>query len=291
MAPHSYPTDREEPSYENRQPAEGINSPRGSALWSFAKTAFTVALAVGMLLLVLNVLATYLTPLIPFRWEKALVGQNFLQARLDAAGQAKERELRRLAERLAPALEMPPDMAVKIFYYPGPTVNAFATFGGNILFFQGMLDLLENEDQVAMVLAHEMSHIKHRDAVKGLVRGFGLLLLSLGLQGGEGMVGNLTDMGLAGYSRSQEEAADLQAVRALGKVYGSAAGAMGFFRVLAEKVEKRSAEENGGNELPAIMASHPDTLLRLRRAEEEARRWGIPVAGLPTPLPEGLANE
>ncbi len=276
------------PTYENRRPAEGISSPTEHALWSFFKTAFLVILGLAALLFLINVAATHLTPLIPFRWEKALVGQKFLQIRHDPAGEAKEEALRALAARLAPALAMPEGMEVKVFYYPGSTVNAFATFGGNIIFFQGMLDLLDSEDEVAMVLAHEMSHIKHRDAAKGLVQALWLLVLSLGLQGGEGLVGNVTDLGVAGYSRAQEEAADLQAVRALGKLYGNISGATGFFRVLAEKLEYREIKDSDPNALPAIMSSHPDTLTRLKKAEAEAKRLGIPVVGVPTPLPPAL---
>ncbi len=293
MEPPSSPNDRggaanPGPTYENHRPAEGINSPTEHALWSFFKTALAVALGLGAILLLINLAATWLTPLIPFRWEKALVGQNFLQADHDPAGAAKEAALRALAVRLAGPLEMPADMGVKVFYFSGPTVNAFATFGGNIIFFQGMLDLLESEDEVAMVLAHEMSHIKHRDAVKGLVRALWLMLLSLGLQGGEGLSGNITDLGMAGYSRAQEEAADLQAVRALGEVYGNISGATGFFRILAEKLEHRQIQDSDRNPPPAILSSHPDTLVRLKKAEAEAERLGIPVVGVPTPLPSAL---
>ena len=38
-------------------------------------------------------------------------------------------------------------------------VNAFATPGGYILFTDGLFKILENEDQLAFVLAHEMSHV------------------------------------------------------------------------------------------------------------------------------------
>ena len=38
-------------------------------------------------------------------------------------------------------------------------VNAFATPGGYILLTAGLLQILENEDQLAFVLAHEMTHV------------------------------------------------------------------------------------------------------------------------------------
>ena len=39
-----------------------------------------------------------------------------------------------------------------------PVENAFVLPGGNIFVFQGMLDLCQNDDQLAVILGHEMSH-------------------------------------------------------------------------------------------------------------------------------------
>jgi len=39
------------------------------------------------------------------------------------------------------------------------SINAFAAPGGYVLITQGLLDLIETEDQLAFVLAHEISHI------------------------------------------------------------------------------------------------------------------------------------
>ncbi|MCW5943905.1 MAG: M48 family metallopeptidase [Fimbriimonadaceae bacterium] len=41
-------------------------------------------------------------------------------------------------------------------------VNAFAFPGGPIFFFNGLIDKLETEDQLAGVLAHEMTHVRNQ---------------------------------------------------------------------------------------------------------------------------------
>ena len=38
-----------------------------------------------------------------------------------------------------------------------PTVNAFATLGGHVFVFTGLVDSLDSENGLAMVLAHELA--------------------------------------------------------------------------------------------------------------------------------------
>lgn len=264
-------------------PADGINNPPENMVHRLFINLAWVTGAIILLLVVLNFAATYLTPYIPFRWERALTGGDLLSGKLDARGRARQEELRRIAGRLVAAADLPEGMEVSVFYNGSGVKNAFATFGGNILVFDGLLDLVESEDGLAMVLAHEIMHIKHRDAVKGVVRALGLGLLALGMDGGGGYADMVVRLGVSGYSREQEEAADLGAVGVLGRVYGHVGGAGEFFRGLAERVEGRDVGGGGGG-IGAVVSTHPDTLVRLRRVEEEAGRLGYGVVGELTPL-------
>jgi predicted Zn-dependent protease len=47
-----------------------------------------------------------------------------------------------------------------------PTLNAFAMPNGRIYVHSGLLARLDNEAQLAMILAHEMTHVDHRHALK-----------------------------------------------------------------------------------------------------------------------------
>ena len=51
-----------------------------------------------------------------------------------------------------------------------PDVNAFACPGGYILITKGALDLMDNEAQLAGVLAHEITHVSLRHSGKFKVK-------------------------------------------------------------------------------------------------------------------------
>ena len=50
----------------------------------------------------------------------------------------------------------------------GDIVSCISPQNGDIVMFQGMMDLLDNDDQLTIVLAHEMSHAILEHAVSGL---------------------------------------------------------------------------------------------------------------------------
>lgn len=45
---------------------------------------------------------------------------------------------------------------------PSDTINAYATTTG-ITLYQGMIDMAENDDQIALVLGHEIAHVISKD--------------------------------------------------------------------------------------------------------------------------------
>ncbi len=57
------------------------------------------------------------------------------------------------------------------------SINAF-TFGGGILYVNaGLLARMENESQLAMVLAHEIAHVTESHVVKGIESNYGIQVL------------------------------------------------------------------------------------------------------------------
>jgi len=69
--------------------------------------------------------------------------------------------------------EASPEPAFKLFPYSfhvvdSPEVNAFALPGGPVYVNTGIIELCDSEDQLASVLAHEMSHVAARHATEML---------------------------------------------------------------------------------------------------------------------------
>lgn len=269
-------------------PADNINNPPENMMRRFFINLLLVAAALAVFFIAINFIAVFLTPFIPFSWERKLVGNAGFETQLDTRGKAREAALRSLEAKLSAAANLPEGMQVTVHYNPAGIKNAFATFGGNIIVFEGLLDLVQSEDGLAMVLAHEMMHIRHRDSIQGLMRGLGLMLLSVGMN--SNMLDKVVTLGMSGYSREQEMRADLDAVAILGQVYGHAGGAEEFFTSLAEtmtgSIPELSKIRSSG--ITSIGSTHPDTIIRLKAVHEEVQKLGIPSTGSLTPLPDAL---
>ena len=88
-----------------------------------------------------------------------------------------------------------------------------------------------DENALAMVIAHEMAHIKHRHPVMALGRGvvIGLFLASLSGFNGDRVVGRIVNntgmLTLLKFNRDQEREADRTALAAVAGNYGHVAGA------------------------------------------------------------------
>lgn len=62
------------------------------------------------------------------------------------------------------ATSLPPrELSYRVVVIDEATVNAAAVPGGAILVFRGLLDGATSENEVAMILGHELAHHHHRD--------------------------------------------------------------------------------------------------------------------------------
>ncbi len=75
-------------------------------------------------------------------------------------------------------LDASPEPAFKLFPYSyhvvdSPEVNAFALPGGPVYLNMGIVEVCETEDELASVMAHEMSHVAARHATEMLTNAAG----------------------------------------------------------------------------------------------------------------------
>jgi beta-barrel assembly-enhancing protease len=150
-------------------------------------------------------------------------------------------------------------------------INAFATPGGYIYVFRGLIALSENESELASVMAHEIAHANARHIDQMMERSkklnYAMLagVIAGALLGGGGGTGAAVAMGtMAGvqtlslqYSRENEEEADR-----FGMSYLAAAGYDPKSMVDFMKLMRR--HEFYSNNIPSYFLTHPGTSDRIR---------------------------
>lgn len=148
-----------------------------------------------------------------------------------------------------------------------PHVNAFALPGGHVVVFKGLIDEIDSENELAFILGHELGHFAHRDHIRGLGRGLVLAVATTALFGNDNTLSNLVagslSMAEMKFSRKQESAADLFALRLINKHYGHAGGAVDFFKKIIRKKEI--------NKFRYFFSTHPDPDARVKAIEKEIR--------------------
>ncbi len=93
-------------------------------------------------------------------------------------------------------------------------VNAVSLPGGYVYVNKGLVDKVDNDDELASVLAHEVGHIVARHSIKKLqaLQGYSILRILVAAAPQSGEVGNASDAAftelLLGYSREDELLAD-----------------------------------------------------------------------------------
>jgi len=265
--------------YRNPRIPEGINVSDQHPLRELLILAGGALLLLVMLSWLLGQFGGRLARLLPFEHEAAFAPVALLSS---DAGPELQAYLEGLSSRLGRQMAMPGDMEIHLHVGGGDTFNAFATLGGNILLYRGLLEALPHENALAMLLAHEMAHVEHRDPIAGIGQGAAIqLVLSL-------LVGDpkLAVLGSAGlytqlhYTREMERDADTEALAAVRGLYGHIAGARELFDVIHTQRDR-----SGHEELPAIFSSHPLDAQRLEAIGTLARERGWSETGEVTPLP------
>ena len=151
----------------------------------------------------------------------------------------------------------PRSLGIEIVVVNAPMVNAFALPGGKVVLTSGILDFMEDGDELAGVLAHEIGHVALGHPMEGLLSQVGLqLLLNLVSGGGSGdVVGIGVMMASTSYSREYEREADRLALKILtdARIEPRAYGDL-FARFAAKDGEQSGAGTVG---LGNLLRTHP----------------------------------
>lgn len=273
-----------EPLYSNPQLPEGINTSPQHPVATFIKLFSAILLILIVSAWLLGKSGNYLASLVPFEKEVQLASQYELEPDSDANIQLY---LENLAAHISDAMALPEGMEIHIHYINEDIENAFATLGGHIFIYKGLLKKLPNENAISMVIAHEIAHILYRDPIRALGQNVAIssgLALLLGhsdvqLLGATGLYTQLK------FSRDMETQADVAALKALVNVYGHANGATDLFKVLMD-LEESMPNFRESN----FFVTHPLGENRIKKIENIAKTNGWVLDKATKALPQGFQS-
>ncbi len=194
---------------------------------------------------------------------------------------AVDEALARIVARLVPHADVE-GFEIVPMYVDSELVNAMALPGGRIFVFRGLIETLDDADELAGVMAHEIAHVELRHHLSRAGSSLGvtaILRVFVGDYGGiVQSVGELAGLlATQGWSRDDESAADREAVRIC-----AAAGIdpLALERAFG-RMQAADAGSRGQHEIPKWFGSHPPTedrraAVRDAAAEETFRR-GAPL--------------
>ena len=147
-------------------------------------------------------------------------------------------------------------------------LNAFATPGGYIYVYTGLIKYLDSEDHLAGVLGHEIAHAERRHSIRQLQNQYGFALVSAVVLGNDPSALAQIAASIAGglgalkFSRKHESESDDYSVRYLSSSNYACNGAAGFFRKLQN--------EGRCNESGEWLSTHPDPCNRVAAIDQKA---------------------
>jgi predicted Zn-dependent protease len=162
------------------------------------------------------------------------------------------------------------------FHYIPETyfVNAFALPGGHVFIGQGLLQLMDSEDQLAAVLGHELEHVDLGHCAERVQLEAQLRRLHLGELGELASIPY--EIFAAGYRKEQEFAADRDGTQLAVAAGYSPMGAVRMFQTFAQFEPRRRKAETPEQELSTValqslheyFRSHPPSDEREDRIEQ-----------------------
>jgi predicted Zn-dependent protease len=180
-----------------------------------------------------------------------------------------------------------PDQQFHYVCMRDPEINAFATFGGYVFVFTGLILVTHNEAELASVMAHETGHVVQRHMARALEAESHMSLASTaamlaaallgaaagGPNSGEAIEGAIataqavTMQRAINYTRSQEMEADYVGIHLLAAAGFDPYAMANFFETLQQSMGMAESE------IPALLIDHPVTDERIAAARSRAAQF------------------
>jgi len=269
--------------YSNPNIPEDINTSKEHPLKEFSVLLIGALVLLVTATIVLGFLGGWLAGKIPFSVEVKITNLYEVPEKEVSSQQQKVQVyLQNLADKIQKTQQMPAEMKITVHYLSGDTLNAFATLGGHVILYRGLLEKMSSENALTMLLAHEIAHVKYRHPIKSLGRG---VAASIAISAISGSVDS-TALGEAGllttlkYTREMEQQSDVEAMHTLNTIYGHIGGGSDLFKEFQKMRDKEDMPE-----APAFLSSHPLDQDRIDHFETIANKQHWKLTGKLTPLP------
>ncbi len=159
----------------------------------------------------------------------------------------------------------------RIYIIKNDNINAFASLGGNIVIFSGLLKYADSPEEVAAVLAHEIGHVEKRHVVNKVVKELGISLVLSIISGGDvGFLNEILQQSVSTvFDRDQESEAD---------DYGLELLELSMMHPNAmASIFKKIRDEYGSSTYESLefLSSHPNTNRRIKKALEYKTKKGF----------------
>lgn len=160
--------------------------------------------------------------------------------------------------------------------FEDPTPNAFALPGGKVGVNTGILPIAQDEEGLATVMSHEVSHVILRHGAQrmseGMLMNLGRNVLQMAMYDDEYKTRQMADTAFGvgsavfltlPHSRDQELEADRIGLRLMKRAGYNPSAAIGFWKRFAEYNQSR-----GGGRPPEFLSTHPVDTRRIQQVEE-----------------------
>jgi predicted Zn-dependent protease len=272
------------PKYIPKEIPEGINVSSRHPLLNLAYLVGTVVLASILIFVVLGFIASLLATRVSPETESKIADMLVLPLDKETRDEKRTQYLENLLNSLSISGETT-RLPLKVHLIDSEVINAAITIGGHVLIHTALLKTIESENELALVLAHELGHFQARDPLKSLGRPLVFMVVSTAigfslfkLNGLPDIISLTFELTSLSYSRAQERAADLYGFYRVVNHYGHGGYSLDFFKRLNE----------GNSLISKYFVSHPLSQERIDYLKNEATKKGWKMEGDKTPLPQWL---
>lgn len=196
--------------------------------------------------------------------------QNLVFADIDTA---KTKALNNFAYNL----KLNNNKTIKFTVVKSPVVNAYALPDGNVVIYTGIIDKMQDYDELVGLIGHEVSHVNNRHSMKMICRNLsGYLFVSAILGDANGIMAtigdNVNSLQSLSFSREFEHEADADGFKIVTANQVNPKGMSNLFKRL---------EDPTGGLMPAFLSTHPVTKERITFVDEMIKNQKYPISENP----------